>query len=221
MLTAQSPKTFLNMDDRTFSRRLKVLGSSHITSEALLYTYPGEGTLDSPYLVGFLPSDRCNPLEFSKSRKWTITLIHAGATFAVSFSSSVYTGGLLDIVNDLHTTHEIATLGISLFVLGFAFGPMLWAPLSELYGRQVVFFVSYLAITVFNGASAASPTISSLLVFRLLAGIFGACPLTNCGGVIADMFTARQRGMAGCIFSMAPFLGPAIGTSQYGKFSEL
>lgn len=52
---------------------------------------------------------------------------------------------------------EIITLGVSLFVLGFAIGPLLWAPLSELYGRQVLFFATYAGLTAFNAGMFNSP----------------------------------------------------------------
>jgi hypothetical protein len=44
-----------------------------------------------------------------------------------------------------------------------------------------------------------------------LAGSFGSSPLTNAGGVIADMFPASQRGLATSLFAAAPMLGPVIG----------
>jgi MFS family permease len=37
---------------------------------------------------------------------------------------------------------------------------------------------------------------ASLLVFRFLAGMFGASPLTNSGGVLADLFSPASRGIA-------------------------
>jgi MFS family permease len=66
-------------------------------------------------------------------------------------------------------------------------------------------------LTAFNAGAAASQNITTLIVLRFLAGSFGSSPLTNAGGVIADMFPAAQRGLAMSIFAAAPFLGPVIG----------
>lgn len=68
-------------------------------------------------------------------------------------------------------------------------------------------------MTVFNCAAAGAPSdnIAGLLIFRFFAGAFGSSPLTNAGGVIADMFDAKDRGLATAIFAAAPFLGPSIG----------
>jgi len=108
-------------------------------------------------------------------------------------------------------SQEVVTLGVSLFVLGFALGPLLWAPFSEIYGRQIVFIGTYIAFTAFNAAAAGAPTIYGLLILRFFAAAFGSSPLTNAGGVIADLFSANERGLAMSIFSAAPFMGPVLG----------
>jgi MFS family permease len=90
-------------------------------------------------------------------------------------------------------------------------GPLLWAPMSELFGRQILFFITYGALTAFNAGAAGSQNVATLLILRFLAGAFGSSPLTNAGGVIADMFPARERGLAMSIFSAAPFMGPVLG----------
>ena len=114
----------------------------------------------------------------------------------------------------------MATLGVSLFVLGFAVGPLIWAPLSEMYGRQLVFAISYGAFTAFNAATTGSKNIQTLLVLRFFAGSFGSSPLTNAGGQIADIFNASERGMAMGLFALAPFLGPTIGPIAGGFLGQ-
>lgn len=98
--------------------------------------------------------------------------------------------------------------------------PLLWAPLSELFGRQILFAVTYGALTAFNAGAAGAKNIESLIILRFFAGTFGASPLTNAGGVIADMFPAKERGVAMAIFAAAPFLGPVIGPIVGGFVGE-
>ena len=133
------------------------------------------------------------------------------SVLAVAFASSAYTGGIEQVIIKFHASTEVVTLGVSLFVLGFAIGPLLWAPLSELYGRQILFIGTYLMLTVFNAGAAGSQNIQTLVILRFFAGAFGSSPLTNAGGVIADVFTASERGLAMGVFALAPFLGPTIG----------
>ncbi|RHZ44406.1 MFS transporter [Aspergillus thermomutatus] len=182
-----------------------------LTQEIIDYRFAGSGTEDDPYLVTWILDDPRNPLEFSMSKKWTYTMVMAWATLAVSLVSSAYTGGMEQIMQQFHVGTEVATLGVSTFVLGFAIGPLVFAPMSELWGRQYLFLVSYCGLTIFNAASAGSPNIQALIIFRFLAGAFGSSPLTNAGGVIADLFPASHRGLAMSLFASAPFLGPVLG----------
>jgi MFS family permease len=129
-------------------------------------------------------------------------------------------GGVREIVGGFDVTTEIATLGVSLFVLGFAVGPLVWAPLSEVYGRQIVFAISYGAFTALNAGAIGSKDIQTLLVLRFFAGAFGSSPLTNAGGQIADMFSASERGLAMGLFALAPFLGPTIGPIAGGFLGQ-
>lgn len=114
----------------------------------------------------------------------------AFATLAVSFCASAYTGAIDQVLDKFGSSEEVGTLGVSLFVLGFAIGPLLWAPLSELYGRQVLFVGTYAGLTAFNAGAAGSNSMATLIVLRFFAGAVGSSPLTNAGGVIADMFSA-------------------------------
>jgi MFS family permease len=87
----------------------------------------------------------------------------------------------------------------------------LWAPLSEVYGRRLIFIISYLFLTLWTCICAASQTVAQVLVFRFLCGFFGSSPLANAGGVISDVLDANQRGLGMALFAAAPFLGPALG----------
>lgn len=142
------------------------------------------------------------------------------ATLAVSFVSSAYSGGVKEIIETFNVGSEVVTLGVSLFVLGFAIGPLIWAPLSELYGRQVLFCGTYAMLTIFNAGAAGAQNMQTLLIMRFIAGSFGSSPLTNAGGVIADMFSAAHRGVAMSIFAAAPFLGPVAGPIVGGFLGE-
>ncbi|KAK5940942.1 hypothetical protein PMZ80_006219 [Knufia obscura] len=191
-----------------------------VTDAVLNHQYKGSGTEDDPYLVEFIPNDPRNPMEFSQVKKWFIVMTVAFATLAVAFVSSAYSGATRQIITEFQISQEVATLGISLFVLGFAVGPLLWAPLSELYGRQILFSGTYMMLTIFNAGAAGANNAATLIVLRFLAGTFGSSPLTNAGGVIADMMQANERGIGMSIFAAAPFLGPVIGPIVGGFVGE-
>jgi Major Facilitator Superfamily len=222
--TENGPATSLPQDDNAL-KSTKSKGSiyasrphhfrlvfSHalVTPAVLHHKYEGSGTEEDPYVVDFIENDPRNPMTFSAVKKWSLTMIVAFATLAVAFVSSAYSGAVEQIIIEFGASQEVVTLGISLFVLGFVIGPLLWAPFSELYGRQLLFIGTYGVLTAFNAGAAGSKNMTTLLVLRFFAGAFGSSPLTNAGGVIADMFPGRERGFAMAIFAAAPFMGPVV-----------
>lgn len=92
--------------------------------------------------------------------------------------------------------------------------------MSELFGRQILYTVTFGAFTAFNAGVPGAKNMWTVLVLRFFAGSFGSSPLTNAGGVIADCFPARQRGLATSVFAGAPFLGPALGPIIGGFLGE-
>lgn len=178
-----------------------------ITQNILEYEYPGSGTKSDPFVVSWLKDDPRNPMQFTIAKKVTITLVMAFATLIVSLTSSAYAGSISGIIRHFEISTEVATLGLSLFIFGFSVGPLVWAPLSESIGRQIPFFISFLCMAAFSAGCAGARNIQTLLILRFFAGTFGSSPLTNAGGVVSDMFPARQRGLALCLFASTPYMG--------------
>ena len=182
--------------------------------------YNGAGTQDDPYIVEFQKDDPGNPMNWSDSRKWFITFIATMSVFAITFTSSAYSESANEVIGEFGCSIEVFIVGVSLFVLGFAIGPAFWAPLSEFFGRQYLWIISHVAMVAFIAGSAGSQNVATLLVLRLLAGIFGGSPVVNAGGAIADIFPPVQRGLAMIYYTASPFLGPILGPIIGGFISE-
>ena len=182
-----------------------------VTEEVLRFPYAGSGTEDDPHPVTWIPADPRNPMNFPQARKWAITILVSFVTLAVSLVSSAFSGGMAQMMEEFDVVEEVVILGVSLFVLGFAIGPLIWAPLSEIFGRRHIFTISFMFLTAFNAGTAGATNIQTLIILRFLAGSFGSSPFGNAGGTIADMFPASQRGIAISLFAAAPFLGPTLG----------
>jgi hypothetical protein len=100
----------------------QVFDKAGITPEVQKWDYAGSGTEEDPYVVTWIDHDPRNPMLYSGALKWSITMLVAFATLAVAFVSSAFSGGADEVVKFFRTSEEIFTLGISLFVLGFAIG---------------------------------------------------------------------------------------------------
>ncbi|KAK8122660.1 MFS transporter [Apiospora sp. TS-2023a] len=184
------------------------------------HLYDGQGTEENPFVVEFQKDDPSNPMNWSQLRKWFITAIVTMSVFIVTLTSSAYSSSAQERIPEFNISRTVFILGVSLFVLGFAIGPAVWGPLSELYGKKPQWIVSHVAMVAFIGGSAGSKNIETLLVLRLLGGIFGASPLVNSGGAIADLFPPAQRGLAMTLYCVAPFLGPMLGPVVSGFVSD-
>jgi multidrug resistance protein len=184
------------------------------------HNYRGTGTEEDPFEVSWLDNDIRNPMNFGIVFKWAMTLLVGLDTFAIALVSSAYSGSVNEIVADFRISEEIALLGISLFVVGFAVGPLVWAPLSEIYGRRYILIASSAGLTAFAAGSGGSQNIETLIILRFFAGALGSAPFAVAGGVIADSFPAISRGLASGLFCAAPFLGPTVGPIVGGFLSE-
>jgi MFS family permease len=109
------------------------------------------------------------------------------------------------------TNTTLASFVVSIYLMGYAFGPLLIAPLSEIYGRMPLYNVCNLLFLVFSVACAVAPNLASLTVFRLLAGFAGCCPVAIGAGSVADMVRREKRGAAMSAWIVGPLFGPVAG----------
>lgn len=124
------------------------------------------------------------------------------------------------IAEHFHVSTTAAQLTITLFLLGYCAGPLIFAPLSEFYGRRRLYLVTFLLFTAFNFLCAFASNFGSLLVGRFLTGMFVSSALSNGPGVLADIWQPIERGVAMASFSVAVNIGPSMGPIAAG-FLEL
>ncbi|KAL3457676.1 MFS general substrate transporter [Aspergillus heterothallicus] len=197
-----------------------VFDQGAVTQAVIDHPYPGSGTDEDPFIITWIPDDPRNPQLSPQSRKWWITVLVSLAALAVSLISSAYSGGLNEILENFSISEEVAYVGISLYVLGFAVGPVFWAPLSELYGRRWIYIISMSCLTIFTAGVVGAKNTQTLLILRFLAGSLGSAPMAIPGGVVADLFDPVIRGLAAMLYAAAPFLGPVLGPVIGGFIAE-
>ncbi|KAI1503170.1 major facilitator superfamily domain-containing protein [Biscogniauxia marginata] len=158
------------------------------------------------------PNDPENPMNWPISRKWMNIGIVSLMTVVTPLGSSMFAPGIPGIMAEFHETSAItATFLVSIYILGFAFGPLIVAPLSEIYGRAPLYFWGNILFTLFTVGTALSNSIGMLLAFRLMMGLSGSVPVTIGSGSIADIMPVEQRGRAMSVWALGPLLGPCIG----------
>lgn len=145
-------------------------------------------------------------------------VVAAGVAIIVNsaLGSSLPSGAASDISKEFSVTAPLQLVLLnSIYMVGFAIGPLIFGPLSEHVGRRLVLIGTYLAYMIFTLCCAVSPTYGTLLLFRLLCGIAAAAPNAVVGPLFADIYDRpepRGRSLAYfmCATSMTPPFGPII-----------
>ncbi|KAJ5188103.1 Major facilitator superfamily domain general substrate transporter [Penicillium cf. griseofulvum] len=175
----------------------------------------------TPNLCWDGPADPARPVNWSKKKKWLNMFSIAYLTFLTPLTSSIVAPAQGLVLKEFHTTNKtLSSFVVSIYLVGFAIGPLFLAPLSEMYGRLRIYQIGTMVFTLWNIAGALSPNIGALLAFRLFAGISGSSPVTLGAGSVADMFAREERGVALAIYGIGPLLGPVIGPIAGGYLSE-
>lgn len=158
------------------------------------------------------PHWMCTPCEDSLFTAWVRNL--ASVMFAPGADAFCVEFGI--------TNSTVAALTVTIYVLGFALGPLFISPLSEIYGRLIVYHVGngvYLGFTI---GCALSTNTTMFMVFRFMCGVAAASPMSIGGGTIADLYRQEERGKAMALFGLGPLLGPVwLSLSALRRFDRL
>ncbi|PVH67957.1 putative MFS transporter [Cadophora sp. DSE1049] len=167
------------------------------------------------------PEDPANPMNWPKWKRLSHVAIVSVIVFIVNLSTTISAPASGVIMNDFHQKNAIiGTFTISIFLLGFTLGPLVMAPLSELYGRLIVYHLSIATFIAFLLACGWSQSIVSFLILRFIAGCAASSPSTIGGGTVADVIPVQERGAAMAVTALGPILAPVIGPVLGGFITE-
>ena len=112
-----------------------------------------------------------DPFNWSIQRRWAIVFLSSLEGLVTLMSSTMLAPALSDIGRDLSMGVAETQLTLSIFVLSFAFGPMVLAPLAEIYGRRRVWIICSLFYTILNMVCGFSRNKALMISGRLLSGL--------------------------------------------------
>ncbi|KAF2173413.1 hypothetical protein M409DRAFT_35170 [Zasmidium cellare ATCC 36951] len=158
---------------------------------------------------------------WAPGKKWTTTLFVAWLAFISPLASSMIAPAVSLIRREFqYEGQDYDTFLVSVFIFGYVFGSLIAAPLSDMFGRKVVLDISTTLFWLWELACALAPNVTSLLIFRLFAGLGASASLSVGGGVISDLFDDNTRGGATALFAIGPVIGPVIGPIAGGFLAE-
>ncbi|OCK76828.1 MFS general substrate transporter [Lepidopterella palustris CBS 459.81] len=173
--------------------------------------------MKDPNLVDWEPNDKDNPRNWSMGFKVWCTFQLSMLAFAASLGSSIIASGEPDISLYTGVSSEVTVLCISLYIVGFAFGPSCWGPISEIWGRRWGMLPAMFCVGLFSIGTATSKNAAAIFVTRFFAGVVGSAPVSNVAAAIGDVWEPKVRGIAVSFYGVCvvggPTLGPVIGAA--------
>ncbi|KAI1179089.1 major facilitator superfamily domain-containing protein [Nemania sp. FL0916] len=156
--------------------------------------------------------DPAMPFNFPAKRKWRWVVLLSAITLLTPFASSILGPAINTLDKEFHNDNEIVgSWTVSIYLLGYAVGPIIIAPLSEIYGRKPVLTAANVFFCLWQIGCALAPNIATLIVARFFSGAGGVACLTLGGVIVGDLFRPHQRGLAIGVWNLGPLLGPTIG----------
>lgn len=145
------------------------------------------------YVVEFDgPHDPLHPQNWPMRKKLVIAVVLGYTTLVAAFTSSIFSAATKVVAEQFGVSTEVGLLGLSLYVLGFATGPIMWAPLSELRGRKLPMIISMFGFSIFSVGTAVGKDLQTVFICRFWGGVFASCPLAIVAAIFSDMFDNRE-----------------------------
>lgn len=174
---------------------------------------------EDPEIVGYevkkvdwdSPDDPDNPFNWPAWKRWYCTMVTAFLCLVITLGSSIYVDAVPEMELKWGISQTLGLAGLTFYLVGLAFGPAIAAPLSELFGRKIVYCSSLPVSMLFIMGVGLSKHIREVLVLRFFAGLTSSGALAIAGGTISDVWRPHEIGVAMTLFCLAPLAGPVIG----------
>lgn len=179
-----------------------------------------EGTFGPKFLVdGTIIVDRYGPGDPANPQNWTLArkLVPSGIiivyTFAVYLGSSIFTSSYGGVTEQFDVSQQAVSLTLSMYVLAYGLGPMLFSPLTEIpaVGRGPLYTITLAIFVILLVPTALVINFPGLVVLRFLLGFFGSPYLATGPASLGDMFPLQKLPYAVSIWAFVATSGPAVG----------
>ncbi|HLS69845.1 MAG TPA: multidrug effflux MFS transporter [Kiloniellales bacterium] len=155
----------------------------------------------------------------SSARSWLLPLIILLVAFG-PVSTDLYLPSLPRLVEVFGTTSAAAQLTLSVFLVGFACGMLIYGPLSDRFGRRVVLIGGISLFVLASVACLAAPSIEWLIAGRFLQALGAAAGPVLGRAVVRDVYGPNRAAQALSYVAMAMALAPAVGPVLGGLVTQ-
>ncbi|KAH0592791.1 hypothetical protein MHUMG1_09436 [Metarhizium humberi] len=151
-------------------------------------------------------------------RKWpawyraiSLTFI-SFATLVVIMASTAYAIGIPGMAKDFGIENRTAlTLGVSTYLFGLSLGPLVLAPISDMYGRRPVYMVSLFSFAILLIPSAVAPNLATILITRFMAAFTGSVVMSSAPGTLNELADEDTKTVYFSVWILGAVNGPVVG----------
>ena len=150
-----------------------------------------------------------------------ITICAMAATMMQALNSTIANVALPYMQGSLSASYDEITWVLTSYIVAAAImtAPVGW--LAARYGYRVIYLVSVIGFTAASMMCGIATSLSEMVLFRLIQGVFGAALVPLSQGTMLNIYPAEQRGWAMSIWGMGVMLGPILGPTLGGYLTEL
>ncbi|KAM0458293.1 hypothetical protein ACHAPV_006104 [Trichoderma viride] len=179
----------------------------------------------------YCTDDQENPHSWSKAKRGVVTGIIFTYTVVVYMSSAIYTSSEGGIEKAFGVNSIDASLGLSMYVLGYGVGPLVLSPLSEIaaIGRSPVYIVTMALFVILSIPTAFVRNYAGLMVLRAIQGFLGSPCLGSGPATLGDIYSflslptptewLRRASKGLALVSFRDYLGICAGAGDYVSVS--
>lgn len=169
-------------------------------------------TSDPSYEVDFEDGSNDNPRDWPAWYKALVVFSISFSTLVVIMYSTAYTAMLGPMKQEFGVTDQtIPTLGVTTYLLGLAVGSLILAPISETFGRRLVYVIALFCFFVLVIPCALATSLAQIIIIRFFVAVAGSACIANAPGTIGDIVSDEYRALVFSVWSFGPMLAPVIG----------
>ena len=150
-----------------------------------------------------------------RPHRWTTTLTLGAMTAMTPLATDIYLPAMPAMARDLSASASTTQLTLSLFMLGFALGQILYGPISDRIGRRPATVFSFALFALGSVACTVAPDMTTLLIARVAQGVGGAGPVVLARAMARDLYdgpdAGRELSRMSALMGFTPMVAPMIG----------
>jgi multidrug resistance protein len=161
-----------------------------------------------------------SPFDWPESRKNFMVWLSCIATLFTAYTAGSYSPAVGQMTAEWHVSEMAALVGITSFCCGFGIAPMVLAPFSEIQGRYPVFVGAGIVFLICQLCCAVTRSYAGMIVARFWVGCGSSVFSTMVGGVVSDLYHARDRNTPMALFSGGALFGTGLGPLVSGFIAQ-